>query len=276
VRRGDVTSPARRPWPPLRSESPAAAGECSTSESEASGADDADFDGEDGDSAAAAGGGPGHPEPVGRLTDAQRRLLAATLTPARAWVGPRDSSVGRHSALPGAAAGTHWATELERVLGAPLPAPPPPPTTGRGQRASRRGSAVPAVGSAAALRTGGAAGAPEGILPAPAAASLGAGGFIERAGLVGAEVEALQAPPVSREPSVSASAAGRRLFNLDVDIGGGRKGRIVVCEGAVPQELAAAFADSHGLPPGLQPRLASLISSAIRAQKAKAGGGTGL
>ena len=46
---------------------------------------------------------------------------------------------------------------------------------------------------------------------------------------------------------------------LDVDIGGGRKEGITVCEGGVPEEVAAAFAAAQGLPQGVVAKLAGLI-----------------
>jgi hypothetical protein len=60
--------------------------------------------------------------------------------------------------------------------------------------------------------------------------------------------------------------------NLDVDIGGGRKGRIVVTEGADPTLLAEEFRMTHNLDSSVLPRLVEVISSNQQAyQVAKRG-----
>jgi hypothetical protein len=64
----------------------------------------------------------------------------------------------------------------------------------------------------------------------------------------------------------------RPLFNLDLDVGGGVKKRIVVLEGSDPAALAAAFVTANGLPPSVVPRLVGIIESSIAARRqAKAG-----
>ncbi len=52
---------------------------------------------------------------------------------------------------------------------------------------------------------------------------------------------------------------GAPLFILDVDVGGGRKECITVCEGGVAEAVAAAFVAHHGLPPAVVGKLAGLI-----------------
>jgi len=89
-------------------------------------------------------------------------------------------------------------------------------------------------------------------------------------GLPRQDVLPVAAPP---PPAAAASAGGGKpLFNLDVDIGGGRKGRIVVTRGAAPDELAAAFVAAHGLPPSVLARLSQLIVTSTAQFDARAGG----
>jgi hypothetical protein len=73
----------------------------------------------------------------------------------------------------------------------------------------------------------------------------------------------LAAPAPSPAPSTAASV-GKALFNLDVEIAPGRKGRIVVCEGASVEGMADAFVLSHGLPPAVLPKLCDLIASSLK------------
>lgn len=69
------------------------------------------------------------------------------------------------------------------------------------------------------------------------------------------------------EPSLAEPAAGKALFVLEVELGGGKpKGRIVVRAGAEPTAMATAFLAEYGLPAALTPRLVGLINGAIAAQ----------
>jgi hypothetical protein len=72
--------------------------------------------------------------------------------------------------------------------------------------------------------------------------------------------------PREKDDSVPAAAAvvPKAIFNLDVDIGGGRKGRIVVTKDADVGALAADFGTLHGLPAAVLPRLCDLIRGSIR------------
>jgi hypothetical protein len=63
---------------------------------------------------------------------------------------------------------------------------------------------------------------------------------------------------------------GRALFNLDVDIGGGKKGRILVCSGVSPRDMAQEFAQSYGLASAVLPKLEQLILSSTQRHEEKA------
>eukprot|EP00698_Gefionella_okellyi_P003828 TRINITY_DN13553_c0_g1_i1.p1 TRINITY_DN13553_c0_g1~~TRINITY_DN13553_c0_g1_i1.p1 ORF type:complete len:761 (-),score=210.73 TRINITY_DN13553_c0_g1_i1:24-2306(-) len=85
------------------------------------------------------------------------------------------------------------------------------------------------------------------------------------------EAPDMQAPPVrtftSASSGASYSSAGqgqqlakeRVLFNLDVDIGDGRTGRIRVMDGVLATKLAINFATTHKLNEAIVPRLTRLI-----------------
>ena len=62
---------------------------------------------------------------------------------------------------------------------------------------------------------------------------------------------------------------GAPFFNLDVALPGGKKGRILVCRGALPERMAAEFVAVHGLSESVLPKLLGLITNSIAAQEAK-------
>jgi hypothetical protein len=54
-----------------------------------------------------------------------------------------------------------------------------------------------------------------------------------------------------------------------VALGGGRKGRLVVCEGAAVDEMAREFVAAHALQPAAEPKLRGLIAGAVEAHAKK-------
>lgn len=61
---------------------------------------------------------------------------------------------------------------------------------------------------------------------------------------------------------------GAALFNLDVDVGGPQKARLVVLQGAASAALAGDFLAQHGLPHSLVSRLAGLVERSARTHQA--------
>jgi len=62
---------------------------------------------------------------------------------------------------------------------------------------------------------------------------------------------------------------GAPLFNLDVALSDGRKGRILVCAGADAREMAREFVAAHALPAALEPKLLAHIEQQCAAQAAR-------
>jgi hypothetical protein len=62
---------------------------------------------------------------------------------------------------------------------------------------------------------------------------------------------------------------GPAFFNLDVALPSGKKGRILVCKGALPERMAAEFIAVYGLPETVLPKLLGLINTSITAQEGK-------
>eukprot|EP00937_MAST-01D_sp_MAST-1D-sp2_P007111 g7111.t1 len=58
-------------------------------------------------------------------------------------------------------------------------------------------------------------------------------------------------------------AAAAPLFNLDIDIGSGRSGRIVVRAGADTAQLARAFVAEHSLPAAAAAQLTTQLEQSI-------------
>jgi hypothetical protein len=57
------------------------------------------------------------------------------------------------------------------------------------------------------------------------------------------------------------------LFNLEVDIGGGRVGRITVHDGEDTNALAQKFVQEHNLPAAAVPRLQMLLEQNMQMHK---------
>ena len=55
------------------------------------------------------------------------------------------------------------------------------------------------------------------------------------------------------------SQTGAPLFVLDVDVGGGRKEAITVCQVGAAEAVAEAFVAAHKLPAGVTGKLTALI-----------------
>jgi hypothetical protein len=183
-----------------------------------------------------------------KLTSSQRNLLQATLAPA-------------------GGATMRTAASSASMLGAAALAPPPPaPSLHLQPTASsaslRRGDGLgvrPAAGAG-----GGLAAWTEVTTPRSADTHSVISVPLSQGG--GAAMDAaldLPLPAPAPAPAMAAAPVptAKPLFNLDVDIGGGRKGRIVVTEGADAAALAGAFVDAHGLSQHLLPRLVGLIDS---------------
>ena len=172
------------------------------------------------------------------------------------------------SAAAAAASLMELTADQRRLLAEALASAPPTPLAPNRTTSSAAAAAAAAARlsspqaqalvDAAAPRVAAAEPPPLGTAPAPLPGLLG--------GLPTQQDAAPLVPP-------PAASAGKPLFNLDVDIGGGRKGRIVVTRGAAPDELAAAFVASHGLPPSVLARLSQLIVTSTAQFDARAGGG---
>lgn len=222
--------------------------------------------------------------PLDQLTLAQRRLLEATLTGTPVSSGRKPAAAGRgdDNDADGDFAGAKpqalnfqqqqqgqtprqvlTQTQLQSLYGQSLPpAPPPPPPTSKptSRKASVSSMAASSAGAtqSASSANGGAVRQPDfgaAAQPAAAGAKSPNAGVPAAAGVV---------------TGYQGKAPGKPMFNLDVDIGNGRKGRIVVCAGARVEDMAAEFVSVHKLNPTVvMPRLSALISQSIRAQQAK-------
>jgi hypothetical protein len=62
------------------------------------------------------------------------------------------------------------------------------------------------------------------------------------------------------------------LFNLDMDIGGGRTRRICVREGADLRELSEQFVRDNNLQPGAIPRVAALLQQNLEMHRSQESG----
>ena len=62
----------------------------------------------------------------------------------------------------------------------------------------------------------------------------------------------------------SGAAKSRTKVHMEVDIGGGRNGRIALYDGADPRVLAAQFVREHRLAPAISEKLAGLIQRTMQ------------
>jgi len=230
--------------------------------------------------------------PLATLTDAQRRLLAATLTPAASRRASRSDG--------GMLDGDDGLEEVAEAASTSSSSHAPTVAT-----LDVHGTGAPGGGAPSGARSGGSEAdgsplvtgrsdasttvAPPGLAPPPPPGltrrpSLDAM-VVSRRGSAAAPLQPpapapTPAPPPAAAvvPVVPSVLTGKPLFNLDVAIGGGRMGRIVVCEGASVPDIAAEFVTTHGLPATVMPQLQGLVAQTLAAHEAtsaSAGGGGG-
>jgi hypothetical protein len=214
----------------------------------------------------------------GNLTDAQKKLLQATLTGAKSASSSASLSltsstttnmttarprldVGSANKTPQTSIMTN--EDLQSKLGFQLPPPPPPPPPSTKKVQSAPSSVNDVAGTKSTAR------------------KMVESEFVKKvvSPEVAREEQAKAVTTTSRDHPGSGSSfevtgyngakIGAPFFNLDVALPGGKKGRILVCRGALPERMAAEFVAVHGLSESVLPKLLGLITNSIAAQEAK-------
>jgi hypothetical protein len=212
----------------------------------------------------------------GNLTDAQKKLLQATLTGAKPVSTPLVAMASSTTARPRLDIGSANKTpqtsimtneDLQLKLGFQLPPPPPPPPPPSTKKMQSAPSSVVSDATETKSESNIKTEIAKKVAPlVPIGANQGKAATSrdrDQEGKGSSEATSFEVT------GYNGTKIGAPFFNLDVALPGGKKGRILVCKGALPERMAAEFVAVHGLSESVLPKLLGLITSSIAAQEVK-------